>query len=72
LILNIDFFLIRISNFICYVIPSEIGILKLFDRSLEKEGPIVKEIIQNRKKFFQIQLFMYLLFQNSPENRNPF
>jgi hypothetical protein len=29
----------------------------IFDRSLQKEGPIEKEIFQNRKKFFfQIQL----------------
>ena len=46
----------------------------IFDRSLQKEGPIEKEIIQNRKKFFffQIQLFIYLLFQNFPENRISF
>lgn len=41
----------------------------IFDRSVQKEGPIEKEIIQNRKKFFfQIQLFIYLLFRNFPEN----
>lgn len=41
----------------------------IFDRSVQKEGPIEKEIIQNRKKFFfQIQLFIYLLFLNFPEN----
>lgn len=31
----------------------------IFDRSLQKEGPIEKEIIQNRKKFFS-NLIVYL------------
>jgi hypothetical protein len=32
----------------------------IFDRSLQKEGPIEKEIIQNRKKFFFSNSIVYL------------
>lgn len=32
----------------------------IFDRSVQKEGPIEKEIIQNRKKFFFSNSIVYL------------
>lgn len=63
--------------FSSYCIPYGIQWVKIrrnreiFDRLLQKEDEIhsiEKEIIRNRKNFFQIKFFINPLFQNSLEN----